>query len=149
MVSTTLRVTNETLLRGVIGVDIRAGEAQRLVPGVGGGLVLGAGGELGLGGLAGLDGGVGGAADVDQLVADAVEDDGRVQRLLLALVDDGVDGLEGELAGRAAVERLLELHRRDAGAEVEAERRGLKPQEGPSDGVADRSSALSDLLRWG
>lgn len=140
-----LRVADQTSLGSVIGVDIGAGEAQGLVPGVGGGRVLGAGAELGLGLVAGGDGVVGGAAHVHQLVADAVEDDGGVEGLLLALVALRVDGLERRLAGLAPVERLLELHRRHARPEVEAERRGLEAEERARHRVADCAFAVGKL----
>ncbi|KAJ2967380.1 hypothetical protein NUW58_g10469 [Xylaria curta] len=116
-------VADKTSLGGVVGVDIRAVEAERSVPGIGGRGVLGSASKVGLRGLASSNSVVSGIADVAELVADAVEDDVGVQRLLLALVDDGVLRLEVELSGLAPVQRLLELNRRRAGAEVQAERR--------------------------
>ena len=86
-------MADETLLGGVVGVDVSAGEAEGLVPSVGGGRVLRAAAELGLGVLAGGDGVVGGTADVAELIANAVEDDVGVQRLLLPLVDNRVNSL--------------------------------------------------------
>ncbi len=136
-----LSVANETSLGSVVGVDIGAREAQSRVPRIGSGGVLSSRAEGGLGVLAGGVRVVGGTADVDQLVADAVEDDGGVQRLLLALVHDGILGLERELAGLAPVQRLLELDRRRAGAEVEPERRGLEAEEGSRHGVGNGSGA--------
>lgn len=58
---------------------------------------------------------------IRQLIADPIGDDAGVERLLLAFVDDGVDGLEGVLGGLAAVEAGFEFHGWGAGSEVEAE----------------------------
>lgn len=56
--------------------------------------------------------------DVGELIVDAVRDDGRVERLLLALVDERVLGLEGGFRGGAAVKPGFEFHGRHAEAEV-------------------------------
>lgn len=61
-----------------------------------------------------------GIAYIGQLVADAVGDDVGVECFLLALVDERVDGLEGELGVGTPVEAGFEFHGWDAGAEVEA-----------------------------
>lgn len=58
-------------------------------------------------------------AHIRQLVADTVHDDRRVERLLLSFVDQGIDGLEGELGGGATVQTGFEFHGRDTEAEVQ------------------------------
>ncbi len=66
--------------------------------------VLGAEGlDLLLGTVAGILGGLVGVAHVGELVAHTVCDDIRVEGLFLSLVDERVDGLEGELGVLAAV----------------------------------------------
>ncbi len=143
-------MANEAGLRGVVGVGVGAGEAQGRVPGVSSGhlfptvssgqastykvaggweterenvgaYILGAERlDLRLGGIASILGSLVGVAHVGELVADAVGDDVGVESLLLALVDERVDGLEGELGVLAAIEAGLELDGRHAQAEVEA-----------------------------
>jgi hypothetical protein len=96
-------------------------EAEDGVPGVGGSLVACAKSlDLGLGILAGGDGGVVCVADVGELVANAVGDDVGVESLLLALGDERVRGDEGELGLGAAAKTGQEVHGRGAGTEVNA-----------------------------
>lgn len=124
-------MADQARLRGVIGVDVGASEAQSLVPGVGRRLVLGTAAEISLGSLAGRVSIIRSTANIDELVADAVEDNVGVESFLLTLVDDRVLSLEGELASLAAVQRLLELDGRSAGSEVEAKGRGLEAVDYP------------------
>lgn len=107
-------------LGSIIGVGVGTSKAELRVPRISSGNVAGATSEVSLGLEAGsLGSGVGGA-DVGELIADAVHDDGRVERLLLALVDKRVDGLEGELGSLAAVESgLLCVSHRKLGSLVD------------------------------
>lgn len=59
-----------------------------------------------------------GLAHVDELVAQRVRDDGRVEGLALSAAGKGVGDLEGELVGVAVVDAGLEDDGRDALAEV-------------------------------
>ncbi|GKT64980.1 hypothetical protein ColTof4_07374 [Colletotrichum tofieldiae] len=94
-------------------------EAEKTVEGVGDGRAAVARGlDLGLGVLALRLGGVVGAADVGELVADAVDDDVGVQGVLLALGDNRVGGEEGALVRLAARTAELEVDGGSAGTEV-------------------------------
>ncbi|KAK3299592.1 uncharacterized protein B0H64DRAFT_102467 [Chaetomium fimeti] len=84
--------------------------------------------HLGLGVLAHGLGGVVGAAHVGELVADAVGDDVGVERLRLALGDEGVRGEEGALVGRAPGAAELEVHARVALPKVGGARRVGLPE---------------------
>lgn len=108
-------------------------EAQSQVEGVGGSTLLGDRSlsaerscERGFTGLASCVGSVGSLAVVLEDVTDGVGDDVAVQSLSLSELGL-VDGLEGELAESATVERGAEFDGRvGAGAEVEVGRRGSR-----------------------
>jgi hypothetical protein len=116
-----LCVADETGLRSVVRVGVGTGEAESGVPRIGDGDISdGEGGDLGLGGQASSLCISSGATDVGQLITDAVGDDVWVQGLLLSLVDNWVDGLEGEFSDLAAIEPGLEFHCWHTGSKVEA-----------------------------
>lgn len=70
-----LCVADKTLLRSVIGVDVNTSKAKSLVPGVSRRGILSTRTQVGLSFPAGGNGIGSSVADVDELVADAVEDD--------------------------------------------------------------------------
>ena len=106
--------------------NISPRKPKQLIPLLGRGRVPGAERlDLGLGVQAGRLGRRVGLADVGQLVADAVGDDVGVERLLLALGDERVLGLEGELGRLAVGAPAHEAHGRHAEAKVGAGEGGL------------------------
>lgn len=97
-------MANQAGLRRIIRVGIGTGKAQGGIPSIGSRDVLGAeGGDLRFGGQAGSVSRGASVADVDELVADAVGDDIRVERFLLAFVDQRVNGLKGEFRVSAPI----------------------------------------------
>lgn len=100
-------MANETRLGSVIRVGISTSKAKLRIPRVGCGHVASPSSEISLcleaGGLSISIS----TANVGELIADAVHDDGRVERLLLTLVDKRVDGLECELGVLATVKPSL------------------------------------------
>jgi hypothetical protein len=116
-------VANKAGLRSIVRVEVGASEAKSSVPRLSSAVVLGAQvGDENLSSSSGVLGSLAGAADVGQLVADLLGDDGGVESFLLSFVDRGVLGLEGEFRVTAAVESWLEFHGWDAETEVETRR---------------------------
>jgi hypothetical protein len=66
-----------------------------------------------------------GVANIGQLITDAVRDDVRVQRLFLALGNQRIDGLEGELIRFTVGNASLELDGGDTFAEISTSDSGL------------------------
>jgi hypothetical protein len=114
-------VTDETSLRSIIRVDVRASKAKLGVPRIRRrGISRAERKNACLGGEAGGNRSLVRGTDIRELIADSVGDDVGVESLLLALVDSGVNGLKRELGGLAAVESSLELDGWSALAEVKA-----------------------------
>lgn len=114
-------MTDETGLRSIIRVDVRAIKAKLGVPRIRGrGISCAERKNLRLGVKAGSNRSLVRGTDVDELIADSVGDDVGVESLLLALVDKGVNGLERELGVPAAVKSSLELNGWSTLAEVKA-----------------------------
>ena len=105
--SSRLGVAHEAGLGSIVRVGVGPGKTKLRVPRIGSGDVPSTSSKVGQGRGAGiLSSGIG-LADVRELVADSPHDDGRVERLLLALVDERVNGLEGELGILATVEATV------------------------------------------
>lgn len=113
-------MASQASLRSIIRVDIGARKAKSAVPSLGSASITRPeAGDESLSSSGGILSGLVGAADVGELIVDAVGDDGGVESLLLSLVDKRVLGLEGGFCGGAAVEPGLEFHGRDAETEVQ------------------------------
>jgi len=118
-----LCVTDQPGLRSVVRVDVSSSKSKGGVPCIGrGSISCSKSQDLSLCVVASSQGLVRSTANVAKLIADTGGDDVRVQGLLLAFVDNGVDGLEGELGLLATVESSLELDGWGAGSEVKTER---------------------------
>lgn len=112
-------MSNKTSLGSVIRVGVCPSKAKSSIPRVSSGSILSSKSrDLSLSISARRLSGIIGTTDVGQLIADSVGDDVGVQRLLLSLVDLGIDGLEGELCGLSAVESCFELYGWGAGSKV-------------------------------
>jgi hypothetical protein len=117
----TLCVSNQASLRSVIRVGVGAIESESSVPCISSGNISRAKvGNHGLSSGGSILSSLVGTADVGQLVVDSVGDDGWVKGLLLSLVDEWVNSLEGGSGGSTTVKSKLELHGGHAKTEVES-----------------------------
>lgn len=137
-----LSVSNQTGLGSIVRVSVSTRETQSRVPSISGTGILRA--QVGNHCLSSsgstLSGGIG-TADIGQLIVNSVGDDVRVQSLLLALVDERVDSLEGRFGGCPAIKTSLELHGGDTETKVETGNgRCDEAVEGTGDGVGDCAS---------
>lgn len=114
-------MANQPRLGSIVRVYIGSRESQRRVPCVRCARILGPQSQdLRLSSLASRLRSRIRVAHVGQLVADTVRDDVRVQRLLLALIDQWVLRLKREFSVRAPVEPGLEFDGRCAETEVQS-----------------------------
>ena len=116
-----LCVADETGNGSIVRVGVGTSKAQCCVPSIGCTAVSRTKcSNLGLGSCSSILGGLVSAADVGQLIVDAVGDDGWVKSFLLSLVDERVDGLEGGFGGGATIKSSLEFHGRGTETKVES-----------------------------
>ncbi len=115
-----LSVANQASLRSIVRVQVGASKAKSAIPRLSSAVVARAqAGDECLSGSGSILGSLVGTTDVGELIVDAVGDDGWVESLLLALVAEGVLGLEGEGGGSTAVEPGFEFHGGNAETEIQ------------------------------
>ena len=91
-----LCVANETSNRSIVRVGVSTSKSQCRVPGISSrGIPRPKSHNLSLSSGSSILSSLVGPTDIGQLIVDAVGDDGWVESLLLSLVDERVDGLEG------------------------------------------------------
>ena len=140
-------MANEASNGSIVRVGVGTSEAQDSVPRVGGTNIFCAkSGDLDLSSGSSILSSLVGATDVGQLIGDAVGNDIWVESLLLSLVNERVDSLEGEFGSCAAIKSSLKLHGWDTESEVEtSDSRGDESGEVSSNGVGD----CSESNTWG
>lgn len=136
-------MANKTSDRSVVRVGVGTSEAQCCVPSIGGrDIPRSKSYDLSLGCSCCIFCRLVGATDVGQLIVDAVGDDRWVESLLLSLVDERIDGLEGKCGCGATVKTSLEFHGWDTESEVEtSDRGGNETVKVSGNGVGDGSES--------
>ena len=141
--SNRLSVSNQTGLGSIVRVSVSTRESQSRVPSISGtGIPRAQASNDRLSSSSStLSGGIC-STDVGQLIMNSVGDDVGVQSLLLALVHQRVNSLEGRFSGGTAIKTSLKLHGGDTETKVKTSNGGCDETiESTSDGVGDCAGA--------